>query len=402
MNAGEMVLSALSSLRANLLRSSLTMLGIFIGVASIIAIIAIGRGGQEAIVSTIESQRVQNTIQIIPRELVAPGLPQPGQVLQFSQSDFDLARTFPGVQSVYYTLYGQATMQSASKSVSANVDGGPSYLNEIGHFVVVRGRMYSQSDLIAHRKVALINQSLAIKLFGQQNPLGQIVQLGGMPLQVIGVTQSTQVNFLSGIYGSDTLYMPSTTCTDLFPNWGITEMDVQAQPGVNKTELAKRIVLALNIHAHNAQAFEDSSGFLLGLEHTVGTVTHILTLVIGAIAGIALLVGGIGVMNIMLVSVTERTEEIGIRMSLGATRRAILQQFLVESVTITLIGGGLGIGLGILVAEIVHWVANLPAAISWWAVAGSFVFSGVIGILCGLYPANKAARLNPIDALRYE
>ncbi len=402
MSAGEMLLSALTSLRANLLRSSLTMLGIFIGVASIIAIVAIGKGGQTAIVSTIESQRVQNTIQIIPSELVAPGLPQPGQILQFSQSDFDLARTFPGVQNVYYTLYGTATIQTPTKSLSISVDGGPSYLNEIGHFAVVSGRMYTQADVIAHRRVVLINQSLAQKLFGAQNPIGQVVSIGGVPLQVIGVTQSTQVNFLSAVYGSDTAYMPATTCADLFPNWGITEMDIQTYPGVNKAQLSKRIVLALNIHDHQAGAFEDSSGFLLGIEKTVGTVTRILTLVIGAIAGIALLVGGIGVMNIMLVSVTERTQEIGIRMSLGATRKAILLQFLVESVMITLIGGGCGIGLGVLVAAIVHWLSGLPAAVSWWAVAGSFVFSGVIGVLCGLYPANKAARLNPIDALRYE
>lgn len=402
MSAGEMLLSALTSLRANLLRSSLTMLGIFIGVASIIAIIAIGKGGQQAIVSTIESQRVQNTIQIIPSELVAPGLPQPGQILQFSQADFDLARTFPGVQNVYYTLYGTANIHTPTKSISVSVDGGPNYLNEIGHFAVVRGRMYTQADVIAHRRVVLINQSLAQKLFGQQNPLGQVVTIGGVPLQVIGITQSTQVNFLSAVYGSDTAYLPATTCADLFPNWGITEMDIQTYPGVNKAELSKRIVLALNIHAHQAGAFEDSSGFLLGIEKTVGTVTRILTLVIGAIAGIALLVGGIGVMNIMLVSVTERTQEIGIRMSLGATRRTILLQFLVESVMITLIGGGFGIGLGILVAEIVHWVSGLPATVAWWAVVVSFVFSGVIGVLCGLYPANKAARLNPIDALRYE
>jgi putative ABC transport system permease protein len=303
---------------------------------------------------------------------------------------------------VYYTLTGEADIQTAQKTVSAAVDGGPSYLDELGHFTVVEGRMFNDTDVIAHRKVALVSQSLALKLFGRLNPIGQYVEVGGTPLRIIGVTQSTQLNLLAGILGSDALYLPATTCSDLFPGWGITEMDIQVKPGVDKTELSRRIVMALNIHAHNAQAFEDSSGFLAGIEKTVGTITAILTAVVGAIAGIALLVGGIGVMNIMLVSVTERTQEIGIRMSLGATRRAILTQFLVESVVITMIGGGLGIALGVLAAAVVHWTTPLPTEVSWWVVVGSFLFSGVIGVLCGLYPANKAARQNPIDALRYE
>jgi putative ABC transport system permease protein len=173
-------------------------------------------------------------------------------------------------------------------------------------------------------------------------------------------------------------------------------------PGVDKADLSHRIVTALNIHAHNADAFIDSSGLLLGVEQTVGKVTAILTLVIGAVAGIALIVGGVGVMNIMLVSVTERTEEIGIRMSLGATRGAILLQFLVESVLITVLGGILGILLGLSASWVVHWLTPLPSVVSWQAVLIGFLFSVAIGIVCGLYPANKAAKLNPIEALRYE
>lgn len=402
MNFAEMVAASLSSLRVNKLRTFLTMLGILIGVASIIAIVAIGIGGQKAVLSTIQSQRAQQTIQILPKELVQPGLPQPGQVLSFSQSDFQIARQFSGVESVYYTLLGQAYVSKGSQTVNASVQAGPSYLEELGHFVVVKGRMFNQSDVLAHRQVVLLSQSLSAKLFGNGNPVGSIVRIQGLPLQVIGVTASTQANLLQGVFGSDYLYMPATTATDLFPWWTITEMDVQAKPGVNKTDLANRIVMALNIHAHDAQAFEDSSGFLLGIEKTVSNITSILTLVIGAVAGIALIVGGVGVMNIMLVSVTERTQEIGIRMSLGATRRAILLQFLTESVMITVLGGTLGILLGVLAAETVHLVSKLPVEVSWWAVFGSFVFSAVIGVLCGIYPANKAARLNPIEALRYE
>jgi putative ABC transport system permease protein len=401
-NLGEMVSSAWTSLRSNKLRSFLTMLGILIGVASIIAIVAIGKGGQAAIISTIESNRAQQTIQILPKELVQPGLPQPGQVLQFTDADFQLVKQFGGVESAFYTLYGQANLAYGTKNVNASLQAGPNYLDELGHFVVVQGRMFSQTDVVAHRRVALLNQSLASKLFGTASPIGKVIRIGPNPVQVIGVTASTQFNLFAGLFGSDYVYMPATTCKDFFPWWNITEMDVQVAPGVDKADLAKRLIMALNIHAHKPDAFEDSAGFLLGVEKTIGTVTSILTLVIGAVAGIALIVGGVGVMNIMLVSVTERTQEIGIRMSLGATRRVILLQFLIESVMITVLGGVLGICLGLIGSETVHWTTGLPSVVSWQAVVVGFVFSAVIGVVCGLYPANKAARLNPIDALRYE
>jgi putative ABC transport system permease protein len=397
-----MIRAAWGSLWVNKLRTMLTMLGILIGVASIIAIVAIGHGGQSAILATLESNRVQRTIQILPKELVEQGLPQPGQVLRFEPDDFQIARQFAGVQSVFYRLMGQAYVSVGTKTVNATIEAGPDYLDEISHFAVIQGRMYNRADLIARRPVALLSQPLAVKLFGQQNAVGKLIRVYGRPLQVIGVTVPTQTNFFSLFFGADYVYMPATTCADLFPYWDITEMDVEAAPGVDKAELSRRIVTALNIHAHDANAFEDSSGFLLGIEKTVGTVTSILTLVIGAIAGIALVVGGVGVMNIMLVSVTERTQEIGIRMSLGATRRAILLQFLTESVMITSVGGAFGILLGALVSQIVHWVTKFPTYISWESVVGSFVFSAFVGVVCGIYPANKAAKQNPIDALRYE
>lgn len=402
MNVGEMTRSAWSSLTANKLRSVLTMLGILIGVASIISIVAIGRGGKAAIVSIIESNRAQQTIQILPKEVVQPGLPQPGQVLSFSAGDFAIAQQFSGVQSVYYTLSGQGGVGFGGKQVTASLDAGPSYMDELAHFVVVDGRMFSNTDVMAHRPVALVSQSLAKKLFGNASPVGKVVRVGNYPLQIIGVTASTQFNILSGFFGTDTFYFPATTCHDMFPWWNITEMDIQVSPTVNKADLSRRIVTALNIHAHNAGAFEDASGFLVGVEQTVSKITNILTLIIGAVAGIALLVGGVGVMNIMLVSVTERTSEIGIRMSLGATRRDILLQFLTESVMITVIGGAIGMLLGFVGAWIVAVVTKLPTEVSWWAVFIGLGFSIGIGLVCGIYPANKASRMNPIDALRYE
>ncbi|RIV20109.1 hypothetical protein D2Q93_12290, partial [Alicyclobacillaceae bacterium I2511] len=341
-----MWLAAASSLRANLLRTFLTMLGIWIGVASIIIIVAIGEGGQSAIISTISSAKLQNTVQILPKEIVEPGLPQPGQVLSFQTADLQLAQQFSGVANVSYSLYGQANVVYGSQTINASIQAGPAYLNDLAHFDVISGHMFTPTDVLAHRQVVLVSQSLAGQLFGPKPPVGQVILVGGYPLQVIGETVSSQFDLMSRFLGSNYLYLPSTTCRDLFPWWGISEMDVQVSPGASVAQVSQRLVTALNIHAHNAGAFADASGLWLGLEQTVRKVTTILTLTIGSVAGIALLVGGIGVMNIMLVSVTERTQEIGIRMSLGATRSAILLQFLTEAVMITTGGGLLGVVLG--------------------------------------------------------
>lgn len=402
MNAFELMSTAFSSLMVNKLRSFLTMIGIVIGVASILSIISIGSGGQSAIVSTLESPRMQRTIQIVPTELMAPGIPQPGQVLSFDDADFALARQFSGVADVYSTLYGQADVQAQSGKATASVEAGPDFLADIGHFSVVKGRMFSSLEVLAHRNVALVSSSLAKQLFGNQDPIGESVFVNGQMLQIIGVATSSQGDLLSGFLGSQYFYLPSTTCTDLFPWWTVSEMDIQVQPGISKSDLSRRIVTALNIHAHNPTAFEDSSGTLVGLEKTIQTITSILTMVIGAIAGISLIVGGIGVMNIMLVAVSERTQEIGIRISLGATRRDVLTQFLMEAAVLTLVGGSVGVILGMSISEGIRVFAHFGTFVPWWAVIGSVLFSILVGVACGLYPANKAARMNPIDALRYE
>lgn len=402
MNATEFLTSAFLSMRAHLLRSLLTMLGIFIGVASIIAIVAIGKGGQNAVVSTLENNQLRQTIEIVPRELVVPGIPQPGQILSFSNEDFDIARQFQGVLQVAETLYGQAAVSAGRQSANLMLEGGPDYLNGLANFSVIQGRMFTNGDVLTHQNVALLSQQAALQLFGRENVVGQSLVLGGQTLQVIGVTASTEPSLLNGILGGGAVYLPYTTLEGIFPNWTASEMDIAVQPGVSVPELSQRIVTALNIHAHSAEAFETSAGFLQGIEKLIGTITNILTLVIGAVAGIALVVGGVGVMNIMLVSVTERTQEIGIRMSLGATKSAIVWQFLFESMMLTATGGLLGIVFGVLVTIIVRAAFHFPVAVSWQVAIGAFLFSALIGLVCGLYPALKASRLLPVDALRYE
>ncbi|WP_258111215.1 ABC transporter permease [Alicyclobacillus sp. SP_1] len=402
MDVREMMFTALLSMRTHALRSILTMLGILIGVASIIAIVAVGNGGKAAIVSTLESSRLQNTIEILPKELVVPGLPQPGQVLSISANDLNLVRQFHGVTVVNPLYFGQVEVTAGARSANLNLEGGPYFLPDLARFTILHGHMFTPLDVLGHRNVAVLSVGAASQLFGTTHVLGQTVTVGGQPLDIVGISASTEPSILNGILGGGAVYVPNTTLEDIFPNWTASEMAVGVVPGTSVSQLARRLVTALNIHAHSAQAFEDSSGFLAGIEKLVGTVTSILTLVIGSIASIALIVGGVGVMNIMLVSVTERTQEIGIRMSLGASRAAILVQFLMESMFITMTGGFLGILLGAAIAFGVHLATHLPMQVSWQVMVLSFLFSAVIGLICGIYPANKASKQNPIEALRYE
>ncbi|SIS58949.1 ABC transporter permease [Alicyclobacillus vulcanalis] len=402
MNIDEMLRIAFSSLAANKARAFLTMLGIWIGVAAILAIVAVGNGGKALVIGAISNGSQSNVIQIVPRELVAPGLPQPGQVLSIDSSDLSIAASFSGVESVSETFYGTAVVQSGDKSDNVTLFAGPADLDQLARFLVVRGRMFTSQDVLSHANVAVISESLANKLFGSGNPLGAVITLSGVPLEVIGVAQPEQASLYSLVMGSDNLYIPDTTCEDIFPNWTASEMDVVVKPGVPVQSLASRILLALNIHAGDPDAFADSSGLLASVAALVTKVTTILTAVIGAVAGIALVVGGVGVMNIMLVSVTERTQEIGIRVSLGARKRDIILQFLVESMVITSLGGVAGIATGFALSAALRAITGIPASVPWTMGAVAFGFSAAIGVICGLYPAVKAANLNPIEALRYE
>lgn len=397
--------SAFDSLLVNKLRSVLTMIGIIVGVGSIITIVAIGQGGKSAIVNEIQSANPQDTVEIIPKSLLS----QPGQsnttgIKSFSPADFALVRSFSGVKDVYTTPQTSDTVANdAGKHDSVTVQSGPSYLPTIDKFKITAGRMYLPMDNTAHRHVAVITSQVAKDLFGKPAAaIGKFVSLQGQLLQVIGVSESTDSSPLARLLPGRNVYIPTSTFSDLYPGEPLQVMDVRIAPGQDQTALSARIIAVLNAKYHADNAFTNASSYIASFTQMISKVTTIITVIIGSIAAIALFVGGVGVMNIMLVSVTERTKEIGIRMSLGATRTNILWQFLVEAMVLTTLGGGLGILLGWLVAAIVSMSFHLPSLVSWQSVFGSFFFSAIVGILCGLYPASRASRLNPIEALRYE
>lgn len=395
--------SALESLMSNKLRSILTMVGIIVGVASIITIVAIGQGGKASIINEIESGNPQDTVEIVPKSLLSqPGAISSTEITSFSPADFDMVRSFSGVRDVYTTPQVTDTAANGGKHDTVVVSSGPSYLPDLDKFKITAGRMYLPMDDTAHRHVAVISSQVADDLFGSSKAaLGQLIALQGQLLQVIGIAESTDTSPLARLVPDRNVYIPNSTFSDLYPGQPIQVMDVRVQPNQDKAALTSRIIAVLNAKYH-ANAFTNASAYIASFTQVISKVTTTMTVIIGAIAAIALFVGGVGVMNIMLVSVTERTREIGIRMSLGATRTTILWQFLVEAMVLTTLGGGLGILVGWLLSVIVSASFHLPSLVSWQSVVGSFVFSAVIGILCGLYPASRASRLNPIEALRYE
>ena len=402
MLAWEMCKSAFDSLVANKLRSLLTMLGIIVGVGSIIAIVAVGQGGQQAIIAAIDNPALSEAAIIVPKAILAGNVTSTADIPAFSPADTALALATPGVEDVYSTPSQSDVITAGGKTTPVTVQAGPSFLPLIAQFEVVQGRMFLPIDTAVHRRVIVITQSVAKSLFGSDSAgVGRLVGLEGQLFEVIGVAKSTSTSILSALAPSLNVYMPTTTFMDLYPSTQNFELELRVAPGYDKNQVAARLIAVLDAKYHG-DLFENAAGFIAGITNTVTTVTGIITTIVGAIASIALVVGGIGVMNIMLVSVTERTREIGIRISLGASRTTILWQFLIEAIVLTTLGGLIGITIGWLIAALASTIGHLPSLISWQAALGSFLFSAFVGILCGIYPASRASRLNPIDALRYE
>ena len=396
---------ALRAIMRNKLRSLLTVLGVVIGVCAVITMVNIGSGAQISIERAISGLGT-NMLIIFPGSMTKGGMRTGfGTVTTLLDDDAQAIRDeCPTVQLVSPIVSTAAQVVFQNQNWGSSVMGTDPEFQRIKNWPLARGDFFTMQDVKAATKVCVLGKTVAEKLFGTQNPVGQILRVKRIPFRVIGVlTEKGQTTF--GQDQDDTVVVPYTTAQKRL--MGITYLSMIMASAVSNERIpdAQSQITTLLRQRHHIPKGDDDDFTVRNLADLTATftiITGILTLLLGSIASISLVVGGIGIMNIMLVSVTERTREIGIRMSVGATPGDILLQFLLEAVLLSLIGGGVGIMLGIGLTAVIAYFADWPMPISFVAILVSSLFSAGVGIFFGLYPARKASRMNPIEALRYE
>jgi len=396
---------ALRAIMRNKLRSLLTVLGVVIGVCAVITMVNIGSGAQISIENAISGLGT-NMLIIFPGSMTKGGMRTGfGTVTTLIDEDAQAIRDeCPTVQLVSPIVNTAAQVVYQNQNWGTSIMGTDPEFQRIKNWPLARGEFFTIQDVKASTKVCVLGKTVAEKLFGTQNPVGQIVRVKRIPFRVIGLlTEKGQTTF--GQDQDDTVVIPYTTAQKRL--MGITYLSMIMASAVSNERIpdAQKQITTLLRQRHHIPKGEDDDFTVRNLADLTATftiITGILTLLLGSIASISLLVGGIGIMNIMLVSVTERTREIGIRMSVGAKPNDILLQFLLEAVLLSLIGGGVGIVLGIGLTAIIAYIAEWPTPISFTAILVSSLFAAGVGIFFGLYPARKASRMNPIEALRYE
>jgi len=415
MNLIESIRMALRSLRANKLRAGLTMLGIIIGTGAVIALLAVGQGAQAEITSQIQSIG-SNLIFVFPGQLqqgAGKGTLRIVRMLtrQDAEAIADTSRN-PHVAAVAPEIDRSVTLTYDGNSVSVSAVGTTPEYQYVRNFPTQYGEFFTAGDEDAAARVAVLGSTTAEDLFGEpEDAVGETIRVNGVPFKVIGVLEGKGGQGMMGGSRDSVAILPlSTAQKRLFSGRMVTEggvrvdfINVSAVDEASIDPAIEEITWTLR-DRHDIQYEEDdfSVASQQDILSVAGQITSILTIVLGAIAGISLLVGGIGIMNIMLVSVTERTREIGIRKAVGAKRSDILWQFLIESIVLSVVGGVVGIAFGWGVALLVKRLAQLTTYVSAQAVTLAVGFSIAEGLFFGIYPASRASNLNPIDALRYE
>ncbi len=393
---------ALRSLIANTMRTFLTTLGMIIGVASVISMISIGEGARQQTLSTI-SKFGTNIITVKPgRKKTRHVSSDSVQTLLLSDADA-IEKHVSLVTGVAAQVYRPAQLKFGNKNTNTTVRGTGRDYAKLANFVLDRGRYFTKEEIISARRVAVIGATVVKNLFIDKNPIGQELKVDGNNYLVIGVMVAKGA--LSWYDPDDQIFIPVTTAQKrLFGMNHVQSIDVQAGK-IEDMEVIKKDIDKLLRSRHEIREGSDSDYHVQNSSQWLnswGDAAKTFTYLLGGIAGISLLVGGIGIMNIMLVSITERTREIGIRIAIGAKKSEIMEQFLIESVLISFIGGGAGIILGILISRTVSKIGGWETIVSMQSILLAFGFSVAVGVFFGFYPARKAANLNPIDALRYE
>lgn len=406
MNTTNLLKIALRALANNKLRGFLMMLGIIIGVASVITMLAIGQGSKRSIQAQI-SEMGSNMIMIQPGADMRGGVRQDASAMEtLKLQDYEdivnetryVSATSPSVNSSGQAIYGANNAPTTVYGIS------PDYM-EIRRYEVEDGDMFSDQDVQTAAKVCVIGKTVVDNLFpGGENPVGKVIRFQKLPFRVVGVLKSKGYNSM-GMDQDDLILAPYTTIQKKI--LAITHLQGITCSALKEEYTDQAIDEISEILRRNHRLREtDDDDFTIRSMQELSTMltstTDIMTTLLAAVAGISLLVGGIGIMNIMYVSVTERTREIGLRMSIGAKGMDILAQFLIESILISVTGGLIGVLFGVGAALIVNVVAHFPIYIQPWSVLLSFVVCTVTGVFFGWYPAKKAAQLDPIEAIRYE
>lgn len=398
-------LIAIRALRRNKMRSLLTALGIIIGVSAVITMVSIGAGARSEVEAQV-SRLGQNVILVFPGARTLGGVSIGGGTANtLTVEDAAAIRDeIPEVIAASPEVRSQRQVAWGNRNWFTRIYGQSEDYLAIRQWPLVDGRMFSEEDVVRGNKVAVVGQTIVEELFEGADPLGQTIRVRGLPLEVIGILAPKGMSLMGSVQ-DDIIIVPHTTAFRYISG--------------------RSHAMVINIQVYNSQSMgiaQEKITDLLRERHRIGPgqeddftvqtqeevaqmateTSRIMTFLLGTIAGVSLLVGGIGIMNIMLVSVTERTREIGIRMAVGARGRDILLQFLTEATLLSCTGGLLGILLGIGASQVLATYADWPVLIALEAVAAAFIFSAAIGIFFGFYPARKAAQLDPIEALRYE
>lgn len=403
---------ALRALRANKLRSILTILGIVIGVATVVALLSIGKGATASITDQIKSGGSNLlTISAGRQEAGFRGAGESRQVSHLYYADYDLLTRgiTENISAIVPTYQSSYTIKFGDQSINATVSGTMEAQKEVRALEMAGGRFITDGDNKSDALVAVLGSQVATDLFSSVPPVGKTISINGVKFEVGGVLESKGASFGSP---DDSVFIPIQTGYDKL--FGETAT-FNGKQTVNNILISVKTTGAMDTvsaeasymlrRSHKLKPSEDVDFNIMNqtdILNTLNSVTQTLTIFLGAIAGISLLVGGIGIMNIMLVSVTERTKEIGLRKAVGATRNQILTQFLIETVTLSLLGGIIGISLGILIATFFSLTGLIPSVITASSILMAFFFALAIGVFFGLYPAFRAANLHPMVALRYE
>lgn len=406
MNGTNLIKIALRALANNKLRGFLTMLGIIIGVASVITMLAIGQGSKRSIQAQI-SEMGSNMIMIHPGADTRGGVRQDASAMEtLKLEDYQnivdetryVSAVSPSVNSSGQAIYGANNTPTTVYGIS------PDYL-EIRRYKVGDGEMFTEQDIQTAAKVCVVGKTVVDNLFtGGESPVGKVIRFQKLPFRIVGVLESKGYNSM-GMDQDDLILAPYTTIQKKV--LAITHLQGITCSALKEEYTDQAIDEITEILRRNHKLKEsDDDDFTIRSQQELSTMltstTDMMTVLLAAVAGISLLVGGIGIMNIMYVSVTERTREIGLRMSIGAKGIDILAQFLIESILISVTGGLIGVVLGVGAALVVNAVAHFPIYIQPWSVMLSFAVCTVTGVFFGWYPAKKAAQLDPIEAIRYE